>query len=243
MPLIVGYMLSAILLILITTFTPPLWAAPSPPDREPVMGIVARMEAAYAQVEAYRAKTEVSEYREGRLVAKKRFLYTFKKPNHVRIDMEFPYPGMILVYPDEDEKVAVKPGGWAGFLKLHLSLDSALLRSSAGQHIDQTDVGLLIRSMAHSLTDRRRGEIWAGEEGGQMVIQVLSEDHFLAGVVTLYRFYIDMSRWLPAGVEEFTPDGVPKRKVTFRDLRILGNVSDRIFRIDGEDSNDGQSGR
>ena len=52
-----------------------------------------------------------------------------------------------------------------------------------------------------------------------------------------------LSRWLPAGVEEFTPDGVPKRKVTFRDLRILGNVSDRIFRIDGEDSNDGQSGR
>ena len=238
MPLIVGYMLSAILLILAATSTPPLWAAPPLPDQEPVMGIVARMEAAYARVEAYRMETEISEYREGRLVAKKRFLYTFKKPNHVRIDMEFPYPGMILVYPDEDGKVAVKPGGWAGFLKFHLSLDSALLRSSAGQRIDQTDLGLLIRSMAHSLTDRRRGEIWAGEEEGQMVIQVLSDDHFLAGAATLYRFHIDMGRWLPAGVEEFTPDGVPKRKVIFRDLRIMGNVSDRIFQIDGEDSAD-----
>jgi outer membrane lipoprotein-sorting protein len=230
------------LLILVMSFTSELWAGLSPIRREQVMGLVEKMEAASAQLEEYQTETEVNEFRKGR-VATKRFLYTFKKPNHVRIDMESPYPGMILVYPDDDGKVAVKPGGWAGFLKLHLSLDSALLRSSAGQRIDQTNLGLLIRNIAHSLTDRRRGEIKAAEQDGRVLIEVLAEDHFHADVVTLYRFSIDKARSLPVEVEELTPDGIPKRKVIFRNLRTSGSVLDSYFRINGGNSGHGQSDR
>ncbi len=219
------------LIIIVMSFTPDLCAGLSPTGREQLMGLVDKMEAVSAQLEEYQTETEVTEFQKGRVVATKRFLYTFKKPNHVRIDMAIPYPGMILVYPDDDGKVAVKPGGWAGFLKLHLSLDSPLLRSSAGQRIDQTDLGLLIRNIAHSLTDRRRGEIKVAEQDGRVLIEVLAEDHFLAGVVTLYRFSIDKAHWLPVGVEELTPDGIPKRKVIFRNLRASTGVQDGFFSI------------
>ena len=213
-------------------FTPDLEAGISPSKGEPAAGIIVKMEAAYAQVGEYQTETEVSEYRGGQVVETKRFLYTFRKPNHVRIDMESPYPGMILVYPDEDGKVFVKPGGWAGFLKLHLSPDSALLRTGAGQRIDRTDLGLLIRNIAHSLTDRRHGEIKvSGQGGGRVLIEVLAEDHFLAGVLTLYHFSIDKTRWLPMGVKEFTPDGIPKRKVIFRNMRTSIVIPDGFFRI------------
>ncbi len=231
------------LLVLVMSFTLDLWAGLSQPRREQLMGFVEKMEASSAQLEEYQTETEVTEFRKGRVVATKRFLYTFKKPNHVRIDMVIPHQGMILVYPDHDGKVAVKPGGWAGFLKLHLSLDSPLLRSSAGQRIDQTDLGLLIRNIAHSLTDRRRGEIKAAEQDGRVLIEVLAEDHFLVGVVTLFRFSIDKARWLPVGVEEFTPDGIPKRKVIFRNLRTSRGIPDAFFRINGGNSGDDQSGR
>lgn len=231
------------LLILVRSFTSDLWAGLSPTGREQVMDLVGKMEAASARLEEYQTETEVREFQKGRVVATKRFLYTFKKPNHVRIDMEIPYPDMILIYPDDDGKVAVRPGGWAGFLKLHLSLDSALLRSSAGQRIDQTDLGLLIQNIAHSLTDRRRGEIKVAEQDGRLLIEVLAEDHFLAGVMTLYRFSIDKASWLPVGVEELTPDGIPKREVIFRNLRTSIGSSDSLFRINGGNSGHGQSGR
>jgi outer membrane lipoprotein-sorting protein len=231
------------LLILAIPVTSDFWAGLSPLKQEQVMSIIGRVESAYAQIEEYQTETEVSVYREGQIVETERFLYTFKKPDHVRIDMESPHAGTILVYPDTDGKVSVKPGGWAGFLKFHLAPGSTLLRNSAGQQIDQTDLGLLIRNIVHSITDRRHGEIYISEQDGRVLIVVLAEDHFLAGVLTLYLFSIDKTRWLPVEVKESTPDGILKRKVIFRNLNTSVVVPDSFFRIDGGSSGNGQIGR
>jgi hypothetical protein len=157
--------------------------------------------------------------------------------------MESPYAGMVLVYPVGDGKVAVKPGGLFGFLKLHLSHGSALLRTSAGQRIDQTDIGLLIQNIDHSLTDRRHGEIRVSGRDGQVLIEVLAEDHFLAGVLTLYHFSIDKTRWLPVEVREFTPEGILKREVRFRNLRTSLGVPESFFRTNGGRPEHGQPNR
>jgi outer membrane lipoprotein-sorting protein len=212
-------------------FVSTLWAAPSSPKGEVAADIIAKMEGAYAAVKEYQTETEVNEYREGRVVETKRFLYTFRKPDQVRIDMKSPYPGMILVYPDEDGKVYVRLSGLAGFLYLSLSPDSALLKNSAGQRIDQTNLGLLIRNLAHSFTDRRRGEIRVSREDGRVLVEVLAEDHFLASVLTLYHVSIDSARWLPVEVKESNPAGVTKRKVIFRNMRTSPGVPEGFFRI------------
>ncbi len=220
---------------------PDLWAGSST-ESERIAGIVARMTSAYAQLEQYQSETVVNVYREGKVVETQHFLYTFKKPDHMRIDMRSPHPGMVLVFPDKNGKVLVKPGGWTGFLKFHLSPDNALLKNSAGQRIDQTDMGLLVSNIAHSLTDRRRGEIKLSREEGKIILEVLADDHFLAGVQTLYRFSIDQTRWLPTEVEEFTPDGIPKRKVVFRNFKTPV-MPDSFFLIDGGNPGNDQSVR
>jgi outer membrane lipoprotein-sorting protein len=225
------------------SITPDYCGAIPPQEAEKAMGAMRKVEATYALVKEYQTETEVKEYREGQIVATKRFLYTFKKPNRIRIDMESPNPGTILVYPDEVGKVTIKPGRWAGFLKLHLSPDSVFLRSRAGQPIDRTDMGLLIRSIIRSLTDQRRGEVKFTEQDGQILIEVMSVDHFNAGLVTLYRFFIDKTRWLPDAVEELTPDGMPKRKVRFLNLRTAVEFPDNYFRINGENPERDQSGK
>jgi outer membrane lipoprotein-sorting protein len=231
------------LLIMALLFTPTPGAGLPPPKGDRVMGLIARMEAAYAQVKEYQTEMEVSEYREGKAVETKRFLYTFRKPDHLRIDMKSPYPGMILVYPDKDGKVFVKPGGLAGLLKLHLSPGSSLLRISAGQRLDQTDLGLLIKNIVHSLTDRRRGKIKVSGQDGREIFEVLAEDHFRAGVLTLYNFSIDKTRWLPVEINESTPGGVLKRKVILRNLQTSIAIPDSFFRINGENPGDGQLDR
>jgi hypothetical protein len=228
------------LLLTVLLFTPATWAGRPSAEGNRVTGLIARMEAAYAQVKEYQTEMEVSEFRGGEVAETKRFLYTFRKPNHLRIDMKSPNPGMILVYPDNDGKVFVKPGGLAGFLKLHLSPDSLLLRIGAGQRMDQTDLGLLIKNIVHSLTDRRRGEIKVSGEDDREIVEVLAEDHFRAGVQTLYRFVIDKKRWLPVEVTESTPDGVLKRKVIFRNFKT---AIPTVFRINGENPGDGRPDR
>jgi len=228
------------LLFLFLLITSNLWAGLSPSKEEQIKGIIANMESAYALVEGYRTETEVNVYRTGRPVETQRFLYTFKKPDHMRIDMEDPHSGMLLVFPDKDGKVLVKPGGKSGFLKFHLSPDSMFLRNSAGQRIDHTDLGLLIQNIVHSLTDRRRGEIRISGQDDRIVMEVLAEDHFLSGVRTLYQFSIDKTRWLPVAVKEFTADRILKRKVDFRNLTTSVDIPDNFFRIDGGNAEDGR---
>jgi outer membrane lipoprotein-sorting protein len=227
------------LLFLVISFASDLLAGLSPPQGDAAAGLIARMEAAYAQVAEYQTETEVSEYRDGRVIETRRFRYAFKKPHHVRIDMESPYRGMILVYPDENGKVAVT----FGFLKLRLSPGSALLRSSTGQRIDQTDLGLLIRNITHSLTDRRRGEIKVSGQEDRLLIEVLAEDHFRAGDSTLYRFSIDTTRSLPMEVDELSPDGILRRRIIFRNLQTSNGIPDSLFRIDGRYPGHGQPGK
>jgi len=216
-------------LVLLLSFASGLWASESHAGREQALGIIAKIAAAYAQIEEYQTETEINEYQINRIVATRRFRYTFKKPNLVRIDMESPYPGMVLVYPDDDNNVALK----FGFLHLKLSPDNALLRSSAGQRIDQTDLGLLIKNISRSLTDRRHGDVTMTRQDGHLVMEALAEDHFLAGVLTRYRLTVDEMRWLPMGVDELTADGIPKRTVVFRNLRSASGIPDSFFRMNG----------
>jgi hypothetical protein len=222
------------------TFAANLRAVPSPTPEEQVAAIIAKMKGAYAQVEGYRTDAEVEEYHEGRIAETRRFIYTFKKPDHVRIDMESPHPGLVLVYPDEGGKVSIKPGGLAHFFKLRLAPDNPLLTRRTGQRIDQTDMGLLIRNIEHSLTDRRYGKIAISGDNGRVVLDVLAADHFLPGIRTRYLFFIDEKTWLPTEVDELTPDGVLKRKVIFRDLKIMAGIPDKFFQLDGENTGDGQ---
>ncbi len=220
-------------LVMFASVAPALPAGTSSADGERIAEIVGKMKAAYGQVNGYETDVQDDEYRHGHLSEEMRFRYVFKKPDHVRIDMETPHRGTVLVYPDKTGKVTVRPGGWAGFFKLSVSPGSAILKNDSGQSINQTDMGLLIDNIAHSVTDRRHGEIQLSERDGRVIIEVLAEDHFHAGMLTLYHFHIDKTLWLPVEVEEFTRDNVIKRKVIFHNLRPLTEIPDSLFRTHG----------
>ncbi len=226
--------LSLVFLLFVMALVPDQRAASSPSPEEQAMAVVDRMKAVYARVSDYQTEMEVSEYRNGKAIEKKRFRYTFRKPDHLRIDMESPDHGVVLIYPDKAGKVFVKPAGWMRFMKLHLSPDNSLLKSRTGQRLDQTDLGLLIVNIARSITDWRRGEIKMSREDERVLIEVLAQDHFQASVLTIYRFAIDTTCWLPAGVEEFSQDRVLKRRVIIRNLRTSVAVPEDFFHADGE---------
>ena len=222
----------AFLILAIVLFAPAIQAGAASPKHMEAAGILAKMDAAYASVAGYQTEMEVREYRKGKYLESKRFLYTFKKPNRLRIDMQSPQPGTTLVYPDPGGKVTLRPGGWSGFMTLHLAPDNAMLASGSGQRIDQSDFGLLLRNIRHSLTDQRRGEVGVSEAEGRVSIEVLAEDHFQPGVQTLYRFVVDSTHWLPLEVHESSAKGTPRRTSIFGNLRTSIAIPDSTFRLE-----------
>jgi len=72
-------------------------------------------------------------------------------------------------------------------------------------------------------------------------LKVVATDHFLPDEVTRYRFVIDRTLWLPVAVTESTPEGRLKRTVRFRNLTIVPAFPEGFFRIDKEETADGQS--
>jgi outer membrane lipoprotein-sorting protein len=213
------------------------WAAATPAPNPQVSGVLARLETAYAAVPSYQTDMEVREYRKGKYQESKRFRYTFRKPDQLRIDMRAPQPGTVLIYPDQQGKVTLRPGGWSGFVTLHLAPDNAMLASGSGQRIDQSDFGLLLRNMRHSLTGQRRGEVLLSETPERVTIEVLADDHFLPGVQTLYRFVIDKATWLPQEVHESTAQGAPKRISIYGNLRTALTLNDGFFRVSDKKEN------
>jgi outer membrane lipoprotein-sorting protein len=196
-----------------------------------IQGLLKKMESAYAQVTDYQAKMEVRTYSNDHSSKAEKFLYSFKKPKKIRLDIESPHPGMILVYPDHKGKVGVRPSGWARFITLSLAPDSYLLKVSSGQPIDQTDMGLLIKNISKSLTDEQYSRPELKEEETTIRLLVLAENHFRKGVRTRYEFLIDKMKWLPVEVREYTPDKVLERQIIFKDLRINIGVKDSFFQL------------
>jgi outer membrane lipoprotein-sorting protein len=203
-------------------------------DLADALAVLKRMESTYETVKDYRVRVQVIFTAENAAKRTEEFIYTFKKPRQVRIDFQMPQPGTILIFPDEEGKVLVRPWGWR-FLDLRLAPDSLFLSNPSGQRIDQTDFGLLIRNIGRSMDGGRRGPLEILEEDQYVRIRVLAENHFHDSKVTRYRFTIDKNTCFPTEIEEWTPEGVLERRITFRDLAVNTGVPDSFFRLDGDE--------
>jgi outer membrane lipoprotein-sorting protein len=202
-------------------------------DHADAQALLRRMESAYEAVKDYRVLVQVILVAESGARRTEEFIYTFKKPRQVRIDFQVPQPGTILLFPDEEGKVLVRPWGWR-FMDLHLAPDSVFLANPSGQRVDQTDFGFLIRNMGRSVEGGRRGPLEIIEEDHYVRIRVLAENHFRGSKVTRYQFTIDKDTFFPAEIEEWTPDGVLERKIIFRNLAVNTGVPDSFIRLDGD---------
>ena len=191
--------------------------------------IVKKMEAAYAAVNDYEMRVEVSGPESEGSGKTERFIYTFKRPHTIRIEYESPHKGTILIYPHKEGKVLVRPWKWMPVFQFHLKPDSIFLNAPSGQQIDETDMGLLIRNIAKSMKQRQRGQVSIMERGGQIYLGVLAENHFRENVKTRYQFLIDKALWLPVAIQESTPDGVVERNIIFQDFRVNIGVPDSLF--------------
>jgi outer membrane lipoprotein-sorting protein len=216
-------------IVLLCVFSNPACAR----DASDSADLIAKMEAAYARVEDYRTRLVITGFgKDHSFVKRQTLLYTFKKPDKFRLDFESPHRGMVVAYPDNDGKVSIRPMGWGPFFAFHVKPESSLLEISPGQQINQTDLGLLIRNIAHSLTDMFLGDLDITSDHDKVVIHVLSDNPFRRGDPTRYVFFVDERLWLPVEVKELSAAGVLRRTVVYENLRLNTGVHDSVFHLD-----------
>ncbi|HEY3276787.1 MAG TPA: hypothetical protein VGJ94_09220 [Syntrophorhabdaceae bacterium] len=194
--------------------------------------ILDKVERAYAPIRDYRVEVEVKNYGEGGSVEEEHFFYTFRRPKSIRLDFLSPHPGLVVIYPDKNGKVAVR--GLVPFFTLRLALDNRLLRKSSGQTIDTSDVGHMIDHIRAACTNERRGPVEAWEGNEEAIIRVLALDHFRRDREILYQFTIDTRSWLPREVRETTAGGKVERIAQFRNPELNMGVPESLFRFDKE---------
>jgi len=210
---------------------PLLWIPANAAQDADAQALLVRMESAYQTVKDYRMQVQLILASENAGQRIEEFIYTFKKPGRVRMDFQSPQPGTMVIFPDEEGKVWVRPWGLR-FLDLHLAPDSLFLSNPSGQRVDQSDFGLLIKNIGRSIGEGRKGPVEILEEERYVRIKVLAQNHFRSGKVTSYDFVIDKNTFLPAQIEERTPEGVFERRITFRNLVTNTGVPDSFFRPD-----------
>jgi outer membrane lipoprotein-sorting protein len=202
-------------------------AAWSRSDSEAIMS---KMETAYSSLEDYQTHLVSKGFgKDASFSGIQKLTYTFKKPDRIRVDFESPHEGMTIVYPDMDGQVAMRPSKRFPSIILHLDARSSLLEISPGQQLNQTDIGLLIRNISHSLTDMFLGDLDVTEDHDRVFIRVLSDNPFAKGTPTRYLFTIDKKLWLPIAGEESTPGAALRRRVVYENLHTNTGIGDTFF--------------
>ncbi len=209
------------LLFALLLFAPVINAAESVTPKS----VVDKMEEAYARIHEYRADVEVKTYKGNGKVDVKRFLFWFKKPDHIRMEFQSPYNGMVIIYPDEEGKVLIHK-----FMTFRRSIDDPMmLDEKTGQRLDQTGVGPLIDDIARSVGRNRKSPVNMKEDESNVGIRVLAGDPLRPGVENEFKYVIDKRFWLPVEVDESTADGRLIRVTTYGDLRINPAIPDELF--------------
>ena len=195
--------------------------------------LIEQMEASYREVADYQTHLIITGFGKDSFFEKSQKLdYIFKKPNKIRIDFETPHAGMLIIYPDRDGKVILCFNAQYPSFSLHLRSDNSILEISPGQRIDQTDLGMLIRNISHSLTDLFLGGLDVKEDADRLIIGMLSDNPFRRGTPTRYVFTIDKKLWLPVMVLEYTPEGILQRKVVYEKLKLNTGIREELFQLD-----------
>ena len=113
-------------------------------NEDRIIAVAQGMEAAFKSLEDYTCEVEQVFYRDGVEDQQFRFKYYFKKEKKIRIDFSYPYSGLTVFYRDEDREATVVPLRFLSVLKVRISIDSSLIKTLAGQRINQTDMGYFV---------------------------------------------------------------------------------------------------
>ncbi len=157
--------------------------------------------------------------------------YYYKKPGFVRMEFTKPHAGAVLIYNPHTQRVRLWPLGVGHFPELNFSPGNPLIRSSHGQRVDRSDVGVLFENI-RILREGGNIEILDKEDmNGHSVLHlvVTGSGNFVVAGAHRQELWLDTESQFPVkGISRDQQDGIIET-VKLEALEINATLPEMLF--------------
>ena len=194
-----------------------------------ISAVAQQMETAFKALEDYSCEVDQIFYRNGVENQRYRFKYYFKKIKKIRVDFSQPHPGLTILYNDNEKKATVIPFRSSSAFKFRLSIDNSLLKTLAGQRINQTDMGYFIDFLSKNLRNVEQKENTFSEDDERVEFHFRAMDYIEEKHLEKYQISISKKYWLPIRIERHSSEGKLLEISNIKNYEINAHLQDRFF--------------
>jgi len=223
-----GLRVFLILFLLLFTSTRATSAGPRHLENK-VVSVVQQMSSAFQKLRDYTCDVEVTYFRDGAQHQQYLFKFYFKKKKNIRVDFSTPHRGSTILYRDGKEKATVIPFKFFPKLKFNISVNNRVLKTPAGQRIDQTDMGYFIRFVFENLEKVKQKDHEYQEHDEQITFLLWAMDYIDWKDVEKYRVVISKKIWLPVLIERHDKHGRPLEISRIKNYVIDTGLDEKLF--------------
>jgi len=198
-------------------------------EEDRIFSIVQKMESAFKAVEDYTCEVDQIFYRDGVTDQHYRFKFYFKRDKKVRVDFSSPYRGLSIFYSEGDKDATVAPFRFVPTLRFRFSIDNPMIKTLAGQRIDQTDMGYFIQFISKNLKGVKQREDEFYESGDQVTFLLWAMDYIEERYLEKYRITISKKNWLPTHIERYNLEGKPIESTDIKKYTVNTHLEDKLF--------------
>ena len=198
-------------------------------NEDRILVVAENMQASFKKLEDYSCDVEQVFYKDG--VENQRYLFKFyfKKEKKIRVDFYQPHSGLTLFYNDEEKEATVMPLRLLSGLKFRLSVDHSLMKTLAGQRINQTDMGYFIKFMFKNLKSVEQKESEFREDNERVEFLFWAWDYVEEKSPEKYRIAISRKYWLPIHIERYNLEDTRLEATDIRNYVLNAHLRDNFF--------------
>jgi len=210
-------------------FLPSAGNSTADPADPRVLALALKMDSVFKSVEDYTCEVEQIFYKDGSENERSSFKFYFRKSKKIRVDFTHPYPSLILIYVEGEDKATVIPFRSMPLLRFRFSIDDSMLKTRAGQRIDQTAMDYLIWFVLKNLESTLQGESEFEENEEEAVFSLRALDYISAKTLEKYRIYVSKKVWLPTRIERYDLKANPLEITVIKNYAINIRLDDSLF--------------
>jgi len=228
-----GCLQRAVWILLILAFLLlPIANPPFPSERSDenrVLTVIEKMEASFKTTEDYTCEVEQIFYHDGVEDQRYRFKFYFKRDKKIRVDFSHPYPALTLFFEEGEKEATVIPFRFLPAMKFRFSINNPMIKTLAGQRIDQTDMGYFIEFIFKNIKGVKQREVEFYEDGERTRFALWAKDYIEEKYFEKYRITISKKNWFPVHIERFNLEGKRIEATDIRNYTMNTHLEDKLF--------------
>ncbi|OPY91027.1 MAG: hypothetical protein A4E73_02222 [Syntrophaceae bacterium PtaU1.Bin231] len=199
------------------------------PDRERILQVADRIEAAYGRLQSYACNIEGIYFDAGRASERYTFRFYFRKPDRFRIEFQSPYPGVTIFYTEGEKDFTARPLAAFPSVQFRFSVNNPLFKSPSGQGVHQMHILYFLDFLRKNAKALPQEGADFRQEGPILSFWLAARDYLTGGMPERYRMHINTGLWLPERFERYDQAGVPLEFTYFRNYRVNPALNGAFF--------------